>query len=210
MEKILVGNVNITHLVTEIEAGKTIVYPTETCYGLGGDATNPAVVKKIYALKGRPEGKPFILLVPSLEIMTPYIQVTPLLQDIAKKYWPGPLTVVTAYTGPDAAVVSGVPGLPRGVVSQEGTIAFRISSHSFAKTLTAALGRPLISTSANLAGEPNVYEADVVTTIFADRPFQPDIIVDAGAIPLNPPSTIVKLDGDTMTVIRQGNTVLSR
>lgn len=196
MHVVTKGMCVMSELVARLYRGETIIYPTETCYGLGCDATNVEAVKRIYEIKGRPEGKSFIVIVDSLERMVPFIQITSKLKEIEAAYWPGALTVVVPAKSDN--------GLAPGVVGPDGTVAFRVTSHPFAKELTQVLDRPLVSTSANLVGEPNVYSAEVVIRIFEHREVQPDIIVDAGALPLTAPSTVVRLDGDIVTVLRQG------
>lgn len=187
---------NLVEIARKLVSGATIIYPTETCYGLGCDATNAEAVKKLYDIKGRPEGKPFIVIVDVLERMAPYIEITSTLRDIEKKYWPGALTVVV-----DAKTDSG---LPSGVIGTDGTIAFRVTSHPLARELASVLARPLVSTSANLAGEPNVYSAEVARQIFLSRDIQPDILIDAGDLPETQPSTVVRVQGERLTVLRQG------
>ena len=190
----------IGDVIEALKHGATLVYPTETCYGLGCDATNVAAVEKMYAIKGRPEGKSLIVIVASLEMMAPYIEVTPTLRQIEKKYWPGAMTVVV-----ESIVNSGE--LARGVVSIDGTVAFRVTSHPFARALVTAFGRPLVSTSANLSGEQNLYSAIEVEKTFQNREYQPDVLIDAGVLPITLPSTVIRVAGTEIEILRQGEII---
>lgn len=198
MEIVGFSDVNLDSLVTALLDGKIIVYPTETCYGLGCDATNAEAVERIYEIKGRESGKPLIALVSDLSAIETYIERTPLLDKIAREYWPGPLTVVVP-------AKKGVK-LPMGVVGGDGAIALRVTSHPMASALARALGRPLVSTSANLSGGENLYAAEDVVRAFAGRPREPDIVIDAGTLPHRPPSTVARLADDKIEIIRQGDT----
>jgi len=105
-----------------------IVYPTETVYGLGGNAFDEKVVRKIFKIKGREAGKPLIVLVKDFEMAESLVDLKNY-KDLLKKYWPGPLTGVFK-----ATVV-----FPEGVVSKEGTVAIRISPHPFVQKLPYTL-----------------------------------------------------------------------
>lgn len=190
----------ISVIVASLSLGQTLVYPTETCYGLGCDATNAEAVKQIYAIKNRPEEKSLIVLAYDLDQMAEYIEITPALRNIEKKYWPGALTVVVP-------VKKGVH-LPSGVVSESGEIAFRVTNHPFAREIVEIFGRPLVSTSANIGGEANPYDLETIVNTLGKQEIKPDIIIDAGTLPMNKPSTVVRLVGEKIEVLRQGEVVV--
>ena len=189
----------MTDVAEALEQGTTLVYPTETCYGLGCDATNAEAVERIYAIKGRTKEKSLILLADSLDMMAPYIDISPRLKEIEQKYWPGALTVIVPIQG---------NRLAHGVVAGDGTIAFRVTSHPLAQKIVHALGRPLVSTSANVAGGPNSYSADDVLSAFDAAETQPDVVIDGGILPVRAPSTVVRLRGDKIEVVRQGEIIV--
>lgn len=201
MEIIKIAEADIKEIAARLKDGVTIVYPTETCYGLGCDATNPEAVERIFAIKERREDKPLLVVVPDLASILEYVEWNPLLGRLADKYWPGPLTVVVP--------VKAGTKLPPGVVGSDHTIAFRVTSHPLAEAISRELGSPLVSTSANISGGVNPYDSAAVTGAFADKPTSPDILIDAGMLPQQLPSTIVKLDGDAVKVIRQGELVIN-
>ena len=193
-------NLNISAIVSELEQGKTIVYPTETTYGLGCDATNEEAVNRIFDIKQRQREKSLLIIVPARDMMYEYIEHNPTIEKLANRYWPGPLTVVT-HIKPDKKLASGV-------VRDDGTIAFRISSHPIAAELARKLGKPLVSTSANIAAQKSPYDSDEVTKTFQKQEIAPDIFINAGILPEKAPSTIVRVDGNRVTVLRQGDIII--
>ena len=200
MKIIPLEQLNLEEIVNSLQQGKTVVYPTETCYGLGSDPTNPAAVEKIFQIKKRPENKPLLLVFPSINMVQEYIEWSDMLAQIAQQYWPGALTVV--------ASVKASAGVAAQVRSQDNTVAVRVSSHPLVVALTTAFGKPLVSTSANLAGEPNPYDISTVVQSFAQQIFQPDILIDGGALPVRAPSTVLTLENGKIKILRQGQVVI--
>ncbi len=196
MQHIFLEDCNLEVLVDLLTQGKTLVYPTETCYGLGCDPSNSLAVEKIFHIKKRPENKPMLLVFPNIEMLKKYIVWDTTLEKLSS-YWPGPLTVV-------AQVLAGAPLAP-ALTQINHTVAVRVSSYPFVAELTALFGGPLVSTSANIAGEPNPYTATEIVDRFNKEKIFPDIIIDAGTLPPNPPSTLIQVDHGTVTVLRQGS-----
>lgn len=194
-------SVDIAKVAAALQKGKTIVYPTETCYGLGCDATNAKAVDKIFAIKKRQKKKTVLVVVSEVAMIMEYIDWGPALERIAQTYWPGPVTAV-------AQVRPGV-SLPEGIVRADNTIAFRVTNHPLAQQLCEALGKPLVSTSANVAAEESPYDSDSVLAMFQDATAQPDLCIDGGALPHQAPSTIVKImNNDHIEILRQGEVVV--
>lgn len=187
---------NLAQLVVDILAGKTIVFPTETSYGLGCDATNQAAVDRIFQIKGRWRDKPLLVVVPTVEAVKKYLAWNDLLGTIASSYWPGSVTVV-------GKVLPG-SGLAQGVVSKEGTVAVRVTADPLLKSITEKLGRPLVATSANVTDSGDSYSAKAVIAGFQNRVDQPDIILDYGEILKLPSTTIVSVVGGNFKILRQG------
>ena len=197
MQIIKQSEVNIEDLVNELKKGKVIVYPTETCYGLGCDATNQAAVKRLFAIKHREESKSVLVLMADAEMSKKYVQWTPALEKLARKYWPGPLTIV-------AKVINQNTGLADGVLGKDNTIAFRISNNNFASGLTKSLGRPLVSTSANIAAQASPYDIESIIKMFGNANDKLDFIIDGGTLPFCQPSTMARVLDDKIEVLRQG------
>lgn len=179
-----------------LRAGKTVVIPTETAYALSADATNVSAVRAIFAIKGRAAGKTLPILVADIAMAKRYAEIPPVLMGLAKRHWPGPLTVVApAHAGAHLAP---------GIVRTDGTLAIRVSSHPIAQGLSKALNRPLVATSANVSGLPTGYSVPSIMRQFASSKHRPDTFLDVGALPHRVPSTLVGLKGDKVVVMRQG------
>lgn len=190
----------ISDIVSALKEGKTIVYPTETCYGLGVDAFNAVAVEKVFQIKKRQKKKSVLVLMSDIAMAQKYVNWTPELQQIAEKYWPGALTVVTYAKNPEK--------FPEGVLREDGTIAFRITDHPLAEALVKKLGRPLVSTSANISAMESPYDIKSVKQMFEHENAKPDIVIDGGDLPHRTPSTIVSLVNGKMEVVRQGEIVV--
>lgn len=191
---------DIRNIVEQLKAGQTVVFPTETSYGLGCDATNRDAVEKIFKIKNREWNKLLLVVVPSIKMAKKYLKWNVTLQNLARKYWPGPLTVVGDYRhhnwfGNNLVI---------GVVSEQKTIAVRITADPFLKEITKRLGQPLVATSANLSGDGEIYSAEEIKTIFSSRPSSPDILVDGGELKRNKPTTLVSVLGNDLKILREG------
>lgn len=195
-------NLDIDSIVAALRDGKTIVYPTETCYGLGCDATNQDAVDAVFRIKQRQQDKPLLVVMPDEEMAFDYVEWNGTLEQLSQKYWPGPLTVV-------APIKKNAEHLAHGAFAEDGTLAFRITSHPIAFELSASLARPLISTSANIASQASPYDIASVLAMFESQKDQPDIIIDAGELVHKSPSTVVKVAGGEVQVLRQGEVIVS-
>ena len=187
---------NLSEAVVELLAGKTMIFPTETSYGLGCDATSQAAADAIFKIKGRSDDKPLLVVVPNVAMAKEYLVWNKAIDVLANTYWPGPLTVV--------GLVKENSGLAKGVVSTLGTVAVRVSPHPIVKFLTESLGKPLVATSANISGAANIYSGTEAEAVFSNSSHQPDIILDGGVLPPVPPTTLVDATGDEIKILRQG------
>lgn len=125
--------------------GNVILYPTDTVWGIGCDAENPRAVRKIYKIKERQESKSMIILVSDVEMLRRYVQEVPT----------GLERLVEAQERPTTYVLSGGQNLPQELVAEDGSIGIRVVKEEFCHRLILQIGRPLVSTSANLSGEPS-------------------------------------------------------
>lgn len=192
----ILSECNLAQIVVELFQGKTIIFPTETSYGLGCDATNQEAVNKIFAIKGRESGKALLVVVPTVATAKKYLVWNELLDTLASQYWPGAVTAVGEYN-------KNIK-LAAGVVSSENTIALRVTAHPLLRSITEKLGHPLVATSANIAGGGDSYNAETVISAFENRAEQPDIILDYGEIPKRLPTTVVSITGGVFKILRQG------
>ncbi len=200
MQIIKQQNLNISEIISALKAGEVLVYPTETVYGLGCDATNSEAVNKIFAIKKRQQEKSVLVIAADLSMMMDYIEWSPKLQELSDKYWPGPLTIVVP--------IKFQNNLAPGVIAPDNTIAFRVTDHPLAHELSKQLGRPIVSTSANIAAMANPYDIQEVLQMFSNEEYQPGIIIDGGELPHQSPSTIVKIVGEEVVVLRQGELIV--
>ncbi len=176
-----------------LRRGAVMLYPTETVYGLGCDARDEQALTKIYALKGRLQKKPFIVLVKNLAMAKRIARFSPLAGRLASLLWPGPLTLVLP--------------LRRGALPAcyfKSSVALRISPHPFVRVLFRRVGFPLVSTSANRSGRPAVRSVRELKRQFGARIQKIDMIIDAGALPPRKPSTVVDLTGGAPKLLRDG------
>lgn len=174
-----------------VRAGGVIVYPTATLYGLGGNALDPAPADRIRMIKGTREA-PFLLLAEDAEAAFALAREVPdAARYLADAFWPGPLTMA----------IAAAPGLPPQVIGPGGTVAVRVDPHPFCRALCAAVGGPVLSTSANRSGSPPPSCAGDVDpyVVGASDLFVADPAPLAGA-----PSTLVRVDGAIVEVIRPG------
>ena len=175
-----------------LKSGGIILYPTETVWGIGCDATNSEAVAKIYALKQREDQKAMIILVDKTDNAAKYVQEMP---EVAWQLWDVSETPLTL-------ILPEGRGVAKNVLPPDNTIAIRVTSHKFCQTLLRKFGRPLISTSANITGKqtPKYYE-DVAKEIRNGV----DMIVNPefGFRPSGKPSSIIKIGhGSTIEIIR--------
>jgi L-threonylcarbamoyladenylate synthase len=188
---------NLDEAVSILRAGGVLVYPTETSYALGCDATNDRAVAKVFAIKGRPEGKGTPLILPPDVDAGAYVAMSDKVHELANEYWPGPLNIIST-----RAVTSPVSTR----CETDGTQSVRKSSHPIASELARQLGHPLVATSANRSGETSIYRPDELAEEFPGE--LPDAIVDGGNLPVVPASTTVKVVGETIELVRQGTITL--
>jgi len=179
----------IKEAIKIIKNGGLVIYPTETCYGLAGKATDIKIIKKIYKIKKRPRKKPIPIIVSDLKTMKKYGRVTKKIKLLVKKFMPGPLTIIIQKkkTIPD--------------ILNPNEIAFRISSHPIATLLAKGVGLPITATSANISGEPPLYKIKKVLKTFNKKV---DMILDCGDLPKIKPSTYIDMKTDTPKIIREG------
>lgn len=181
----------ISYAAKKIRDGGLVVFPTETVYGLGGDATNSEAAKRIFSAKGRPSDNPLIIHISKPEDAEKYAVTNELYYRLAEKYMPGPLTVILE-------AKDTVPIETRGGLS---TVAVRCPENKIARRLIECSGVPIAAPSANLSGSPSPTSAPHVIDDMMGRV---DVIIDGGECDFGLESTIVKIDGDSLTLLRPG------
>ncbi len=182
--------------------GGTVIHATETCYGIACDLTNPEAVGKLFRTKKRPADQPVSALFSSAEASSAYVEYSPRALSLAEKYLPGPLTLVLPKKGTSPLHITASGG------GNDPLIGVRVSSHPLAAELARRFGKPIATTSANLHGAENPYSLADLRAQFGDAGTHPDLILDSGTLPPAPPSTVVQILGETVTVLRAGNIVI--
>lgn len=175
-----------------LRAGGLVAFPTETVYGLGADARNPAAVARIFAAKGRPTDHPLIVhLAHAGELTGRAQQVPDAAWQLAESFWPGPLTLVLPRLAEVPAAVTG--GLD--------TVALRVPAHPVARTLLQAFGSGIAAPSANRYGRVSPTSAADVRVEFGN---EIDLVLDGGRCEVGIESTIVDLSSPTQRILRPG------
>ena len=134
--------------VSALRAGGVILYPTDTVWGIGCDATRPEAVARVFAIKRRSEAKSLVLLAADLDMVARYVKAVPNIAIDLVEVNDRPMTLI--YPG----AITGAYGLAENAVAEDGSVGMRIPLPGFWRDLVARLGRPLVSTSANVSGEP--------------------------------------------------------
>jgi L-threonylcarbamoyladenylate synthase len=182
----------IEQAVRLLNAGALVAFPTETVYGLGADATNPAAVARIFAAKGRPRRHPLIVHVTGLAAAREWAGIMPAAAiRLAQAFWPGPLTLVLPKAEHVLAAVTG--GQP--------TVALRAPAHPVARALLAAFGRGIAAPSANRYGRISPTRAEDVREELGDRVA---LVLDGGECEVGLESTIVACLDGRVTLLRPG------
>jgi L-threonylcarbamoyladenylate synthase len=184
--------VSIRSAADAVLAGSVVIFPTDTLYGLAADPSDARAVQRIFAAKGRSEGKALPLVAADIEQVERFLgALTPQGKRLAQRLWPGALTLV----------VAAPAHLPDEVTAGSGTVGIRVPDHAVARALCRACERPLTATSANLSGEPPTSDPDVAAQLLGPHI---EVLLDAGRTRGGPPSTIVDLTAGTPRLVRSG------
>lgn len=182
----------IDYAASFIKRGDVVAIPTDTFYGLSADPFNLAAIERVFQIKGRPENRALPILVDSVE------QAVELARDIpdafltlAHKFWPGALTIV----------VEATHRLPLKVTGNSGRVALRWADSRITTALIGAVGGPVTGTSANLSGHPSCSNASDLAEQLGTRI---PLILDSGDTNGTLASTIVKIDGENWSIVREG------
>jgi len=185
----------IKKAVEVLKNGGLIVYPTETCYGLGGDATNPKALKKIMKYKKLRGSKPISVAVANKEMAKEYIEINEMADNLYENYLPGPITVISINKGK----------LQSPIVSMQGAVGIRYPNYDFTLDLIKAYGKPITATSANVSYKSPPYNIDQLIKDLPKKSFKLiDLFLDAGTLPKNQPSTVLDTTMNQLSVLRQG------
>jgi L-threonylcarbamoyladenylate synthase len=188
--------VAIHDAVKVLDAGGAVVYPTDTAYGLAVDATNLKAVERLYAIKGRDFTRPVHVIFPSYAWLAKTVKLNPIASKLIQKYFPGPLTIV-------------LPLKSKGKVwtrlaGNTATLGFRMPNSPIVRTLLAAFGRPITTTSANVGGKGTPYSVSQIKKQYQKAEFAPDFYLNGGKLKRVKTSTIVRIEGNSIQLLREG------
>ncbi|GAB4284488.1 MAG: hypothetical protein Kow0081_1710 [Candidatus Dojkabacteria bacterium] len=199
---ILKENENIIPKVVEVlDAGGLIIFPTETAYGVGVDATNSSAVTRLLKYKKRPEGKAISIGCYSAEMASKYVEINSTAENIYREFLPGPVTVISKSKGKVD---------PR-LEAENGTLGIRIPARNLMLEIIKKFGRPITTTSANSAGKKTPYSIDdVFETLSASQKELISLVIDGGELPKRLTSTVIDTTTDDLKTYRKGAIDFSR
>lgn len=178
--------------VEMLREGAVIVFPTDTVYGLGCRIDAPEAVRRVFALKGRGASDPLpVLLADPAQLEVYGRDLTPAARELARRFWPGALTIVVRRTDAVPALVAG----------GRDTVGLRVPDHPVPRLLIREIGVPLVGTSANTHGAPAPLTAQQAAFDLGDAV---DLILDGGRCPVGRESTVVDATADPVRILRQG------
>ncbi len=182
----------IDRAIEILKAGGIVAFPTDTVYGLGGDAFNLKVADRIYEVKQRPRHLPLPLLLADSTQLPRVVDAVPgIAHFLMRCFWPGGLTLV----------LSRSKSLPDIITAGSNKVAIRVPDHIVPLTLIRRLGAPIIGTSANISDNPSPVTAEGVEQEFGNKV---DLIIDMGECPGGLESTVVDVTGVTPVILRHG------
>jgi L-threonylcarbamoyladenylate synthase len=188
----MVHDRDIDHAAAVLRAGGLVAFPTETVYGLGADAGNPAAVRRIFEIKGRPTTHPLIVHIADAVQLANWAREIPAgARRLAKRFWPGPLTLILKRAGTVSDLVTG----------GQDTVALRVPAHPVAQQLLGRFGGGIAAPSANHHGRVSATTADHVRREFGDAV---ECVLDGGEARIGIESTIVDLSGGGAVLLRPG------
>lgn len=199
MKAVEADEAGLKEAVRFLKDGKSVVYPTDTCYGLAVDANNTRAVSGLFLIKGRTEKKPVHVIVGSLDQAKKLAVFNAKALLLFKKFFPGPLTIVLKMKS-EVKNRESWKHLSAGT----GTIGIRMPDNKIALELARKLGSPITTTSANISGKRSAYSIEEVYLQFRVRKHQPDLVINALNLPEVKPSTIVDLTQKDVRILREG------
>jgi L-threonylcarbamoyladenylate synthase len=187
---------DFAEILSFLSTGGVIGFPTETAYGLGADPFSELAVQRIFQIKRRPEDKPILLLVNSIEMASSLAEIPQSGRLLMTRFWPGALTLI----------LPSKPNVPPFVTAGTRNVALRWSGAPFVKDLLERWENPITATSANLSGMPAAVTVDEVLVQLGD---ELDVVVDGGTLPTRGGSTILDMTQPTPLLVREGPVALS-
>lgn len=197
MERVNIIEKNFSDVISRtkeiIQNGGIVATPTDTVYGLLGDATSQKAIKKIFLMKGRPNEKALPVFVKDIAMARRFAYISDKKAKILSRVWPGPVTVVFHHK----------EKLPQVLTGNLGKIALRIPENQFLSELLLRVDMPLVQTSANISGSAPAKTADEVVRYFGEKEYAPDLLIDGNDL-LGMVSTVIDFSGVAPVLLRAG------
>jgi len=201
LKKIHDPNDAVHRAVQALAEGKIVGLPTETVYGLAVSGLCPEAVMRLCSQKARDSNRPLAIAVKSADDALDYVpNMSPLGRRLARRCWPGPLTIVFPEIGPDS-IITQLPKEVQQRIAGDGSLGIRVPAHPVFLSVLRFCRGPVILTSANLTGDPEPQEAAQVLAGLGEAI---DILVDDGPCRFGQSSTVVRVDDDRCTILREG------
>lgn len=195
MQIVPISELKVTDVVKALNHGGLVIFPSETTYGAAVDATNPQAVAKLNAYKKRPTGKPYSIAVSNIEMAEKYVELNATARNLYQNFLPGPVTVISTSKHTVAL----------GIESELGSLGIRIPGYPLVINIVTMLGHPITATSANASYQKRPYKiSDILENISDKQKGLIDLIIDAGELPHNEPSTVIDTTLDDPAILRQG------
>lgn len=200
MNKIRLTKTNSKQVIDQalmvLRSGGLVIYPTETCYGIGADATNAAAIERLLKYKTKRKDKPFSIAVTDKKMAAKYVFINKTAKNIYDNFLPGPITIIS----------KGKHKVAPGVESSMGTQGIRVPNYPLVLELVKQYKKPITATSANASYKKVPYTiADVLNNISQKQKSLVGLIIDAGRLPKRKPSTIVDTTLDNIYILREGS-----
>lgn len=187
--------------VEALSSGKIVALPTETVYGLAASALRTDAVKRLTQIKGREPGKPLSFAIKSLDDALDYVpEMCPLARRLARRCWPGPMTMVLDDSHPDS-VLGRLPEEVRKLAMPTGSVGLRVPANETTLAVLRLLAGPIVLTSANLSNEADCVDAEQIINTLGD---EIDLILDDGRSRFGQPSSVVRVANNKTEVLRAG------
>jgi len=191
MKEILLDSVHdftalINEIVSVLKSGGIVLMPSDTCYGFLVDFENPKAVQKLYDFKQKPKDNKFSLCVANKEMFRKYVDLDLVGVEMLEMYLPGKLTLV----------------LPE--LNGDEFVGLRLPDHSLMVSVSEALGSAFCTTSANIHGKEAPYAIEQVKEQFGEDFKEIDLVIDAGVLDYNAPSSVIKVDDNQIEILREG------
>lgn len=182
----------LQNVARAIKEGKLVVFPTETVYGIGADATNDQAVENIFKAKGRPQDNPLIVHISNYNMLESIVkEVTPVEKKLMESFWPGPFTII----------LKCKENLSKIVTAGLDTVGVRMPDNEIALKIIESSNTPIAAPSANVSGRPS---GTNITDIYNELNEKVDYFVDGGNTPIGVESTVVKVDSGVVNILRPG------